>query len=156
MLGVDLQSDNYPIQSRPAQRLSGEAASHSLPRSAKESTTRLSNQQPQLATSDYRPTVSQPLAGRVVLQMDQTTPTHQELLRHFRERLEDSNLDRDLGLRTRGHRQKAIAIGGQSLQNATDLQRHSFRENPHFTGSFFSGPSNHFRRPLQSTDSVQL
>jgi hypothetical protein len=140
----------------PRKGLPREAASHSLLRCTKESTTRLSNQQLHFATTDYRPTVSQPLAGRVVLQMDQTTPSHQELLRHFRERLEDSNLDCDLGLCTRGHRQKGIATAGQSLQNVTDLQRHSFRENPHFTSSFFSRRSNHFRRSLQTTDSVQL
>ena len=99
---------------------------------------------------------SQPLAGGVVLQVDQTTSAHQEFLRHFRERLADSNLDRDLDLCACGHRQKGIAPGGQSLQNATDLQRHSFRENPHFTGPFFSRRSNRLRRSLQTTDSVQL
>ena len=77
-------------------------------------------------------TVSQPLAGRVVLQMDQTTPAHQELLRHFRERFADSNLDRHLDLCARGHRQKGTAPGGQSLQNATDLQRHYFSRKPPF------------------------
>ena len=68
----------------------------------------------------------------------------------------DSNLDCDLGLCARGHREKGIAPGGQSLQNVTDLQRHSFRENPHFTGPFFSRRSNRLRRSLQTTDSVQL
>src|SRR5229473_7332223 len=154
--GSHLRSDYYARQSRTPQRLSRKAAPHSLFRRAIESTTRLPDQQLQLATTDHRPIISQPLAGRVVLQMDQATPTHQEFLRHFRERLEDSNLDRDLGLCTRGHRQKGIALGGQSLQNVTDLQRHSFRENPHFTSSFFSRRSDHFRRSLQTTDSVQL
>lgn len=32
-------------------------------------------------------------------------------------------------LTCRDNRQKAIATGGQSLQNATDLQRYSFLEN---------------------------
>src|SRR5450759_2087109 len=154
--GGDLRSDHYARQSRPPQRLSREAASHSLLRFAKESTTRLSDQQLQLATTDYRPTVSQPLASRVVLQMDQTTSAHQEVLRHLRECLEDSHLDCELGLCARGDRQKATQSRRQSLQNATDLQRHSFRENLDFTGSFFSGRSNHLRRSLQTTDSVQL
>src|SRR5438876_769661 len=154
--GGDLRSDCYARQSCPPPRLSREAASHSLCRCANESTTRLSNQQLQLVTSDYRPTVSQPLAGRVVLQMDQATPAHQKFLRHFRERLAHSNLDCHLGLCARGHSQKGIAPGGQSLQNVTDLQRHSFRENPHFTGSFFSRRSNQLRRSMQTTDSVQL
>src|SRR6185436_10170385 len=118
--------------------------------------TGLSYKQLQLATPDYRPTVSQPLAGGVVLQMDQATSAHQEFLRHFRERLADSNLDCDLGLCARGHSEKGTALEGQSLQNATDLQRHSFRENPHFTGSFFSRRSTRLRRSLQPVDSVQL
>ncbi len=121
-----------------------------------QSTTRLSDEQLQLATTDYRPTLSQPLAGRVVLQMDQATPAHQEFLRHFRERLADSNLDRDLGLCARGHSEKGIASRRQSLPNVTDLQCHSLRENPHFTGPFFSRRSNRLRRSLQTTDSVPL
>src|SRR6266404_991641 len=152
----DLRSAGYARQSCPAPGLSREVASHSLLRCPNESTTRLSNQQLQLATTDYCPTVSQPLAGRVVLQMDQATPAHQEFLRHFRERLADSNLDSDLGLCARGHSEKGIASGRQSLQNVTDLQRHSFRENPHFTGPFFSRRSTRLRRSLQTTDSVPL
>src|SRR5436309_1156877 len=101
--GGDLRSDHYARQSRSPQRLSREAASHSLLRFANQSTTRLSDQQLQLATTDYRATVSQPLAGRVVLQVDQTTLAHQELLRHFRECSEDSNLDCHLDLRPRRH-----------------------------------------------------
>src|SRR6266542_4675189 len=152
----DLRSDCYARQSCSPQRLSREAPSHSLSRCANRSTTRLSDQQLQPATTNYRPTVSQPLAGRVVLQMDQTTPTHQEVLRHFQECPEDSNLDCHLGLRARGDRQKATQSRRQSLQNVTDLQRHSFRENPDLTGSFFNGRPNYIRPPLQTTDSVQL
>src|ERR1700674_5021765 len=152
----DLRSDRYARQSRTTPRLSRKAPSHSLLRWAEQSTTRVSNQQLLFAATDYRATVSQSLAGRVVLQMDQATPAHQEFLRHFRERFANSNLDCDLGLCASRHRQKGIAPGGQSLQNVTDLQRHSFRENPHFTGSFFSGRSNQLRPSLQTTDSVQL
>src|SRR5882672_10666399 len=154
--GSDLRSDSDARQSCPSPRLSREAPAHSLSRCANRSTTRLSHQQLQLATTDYRRTVSQPLASRTVFQMDQTTPTHQEFLRHFRERLAYSNLDRDLGLCARGYRQKGIAPAGQSLQNVTDLQRHSFRENPHFTGSFFSRRPNRLGPSVQTTDSIQL
>src|SRR5260221_408715 len=62
----DLRSDHHARQSCPSQRLSREAAPHSLLRCASEPTTRLSDQQLQLATTDYSPTISQPLAGRVV------------------------------------------------------------------------------------------
>lgn len=152
----DLRSDRYAGQSRAPQRLSREVAPHSLRRCAKAKTTRVSNQQLQPATTDYRPAVSQPLAGRVVLQMDQTTPTHKEVLRHLPKRFEDANLDCDLGLRARGDSQKRTATGGQSLQNATDLQCLHFRENPHFTGAFYQRRSKFFGPCLQTTDSIQL
>jgi hypothetical protein len=154
--GRDLRSDSDARQSCPSPRLSREATSHSLLRCPKAKTTGLSHQQLQLATPDYCRAVSQPLASRIVFQMDQTTPAHQEFLRHFRERLAYSNLDRDLGLCARGYRQKGIAPAGQSLQNVTDLQRHTFRENPHFTGSFFNRRSNRLGPFAQTTDSIQL
>ena len=59
-------------------------------------------------TSDSRATLSQSLASGIALQMDQATPAYQKVLRHFRERTEDSNLDRHLGLRARGDCQKII------------------------------------------------
>ena len=154
--GSDLRSDSDARQFCSPARLSREAPSHSLPRCANRSTTRLSHQQLQLATTDYRRTISQPLASGVILQVDQTTSAHQEFLRHFRERFADSNLDRDLRLCARGHRQKGVAPREQSLQNVTDLQRHAFRENPHFTSSFAGRRPNRLGPSLQTTDSVQL
>ena len=47
------------------------------------------------------------IRGRIVFQMDQAASSYQSLLRHFGERRQDTNLDRGLGLRSRGHRQKA-------------------------------------------------
>src|SRR6185503_19651636 len=121
-----------------------------------EATTRLSDQQLQLATTDDRATVSQPLASRVVLQMDQTTPAHQKVLRHFNECLEDSNLDCHLGLRPRSHCQKGVAPRWQSLHNSPDLECHIIRENADFTGSFINRMrigTNYF---LQTTDPIRL
>src|SRR5215212_23090 len=154
--GSNLRSDSDARQSCSSSRLSREAPSHSVPRCTNRATTRLSHQQLQLAPTDYCRTVSQSLASRVVLQVDQTASAHQELLRHFRERLAESDLDRHLGLCARSHRQKGIAPGMQSLQNVTDLQCHPFRENPHFTSSFSSRRPNRLGPYLQTTDSVQL
>ena len=47
--------------------------------------------------ADHRPHLQVALADRVVLQVDQAAPADQEVLRHQRERREDSNLDRRLG-----------------------------------------------------------
>ena len=74
------------------------------------------------------------LADRVVLQVDQAAPADQEVLRRQRERREDSNLDRRLGLRTGRDRAQEVGPGGESLPNPTDSQRYPFRENAHFTG----------------------
>ena len=60
-----------------------------------------------LARIEHRRSLSLPLAGRAVLQMDQAAPADQGLLRNFRKRREDANLDRHLGLRPRRHRQEA-------------------------------------------------
>ena len=48
-----------------------------------------------------------PVAGRVVFQMGQAVSSDQGLLRDLGERSQDPNLDRNLGLRARRHRQKA-------------------------------------------------
>ena len=59
-----------------------------------------------------------------ILQVDQAAPPDQEILWKFRERGEDANLDCDLNLRTRCHRQETAEPGEQSLHNSTDSERH--------------------------------
>src|SRR5258707_1236109 len=154
--GGYLRSDRYTRQPRAPQRLSREAASHSLLRCGKESTARLSDQQLHLAATDDRPTLSQPLAGRDVLQIDQTTTAHQKVLRHFPECSEGSNLDCHLHLRPRRHRQKGVAHRGQPLHYSTDLEHHVIRENPDFTGSFINTTRNATNYFWQTTDPVRL
>ena len=84
--------------------------------------------------ADHRPYLQVALADRVVLQVDQAAPADQEVLRRQRERREDSNLDRRLGLRAGRDRAQETGPGGESLPNPTDSQRYRFRENAHFTG----------------------
>ncbi len=69
--------------------------------------------------SDHRPDLQVALAGRIVLQVDQAAPEDQEVLRHFRERREDADLDRRLGL-VLGDRAQEVGPGGESLPNPTD------------------------------------
>jgi hypothetical protein len=71
--------------------------------------------------------LSMPLASRIILQMDQAASSDQSLFRYFRERRQNSNLDRGVGLRACRHRQKAPQPVGQSLRNATDLEPHDVR-----------------------------
>jgi hypothetical protein len=51
------------------------------------------------------------MAGGTVFKVDKTAPTDQPVLRNFRERGEDVNLDRGIGLRVGGHRQEAVEVG---------------------------------------------
>ncbi len=78
---------------------------------------------------DHCPAVQVPLAGRAVLQVDQTASADQGLLRDFRECRQDPDLDRHRGLRVGRHREEATQAGGQSLFDPPDSQRLALREN---------------------------
>src|SRR3546814_4093730 len=65
-----------------------------------------------------------------LLQMDQATPAHQGVLRHFGQCGEDAGLDRRLGLRVDRHRAQALRLPGQLVRMATDSERHAVRANP--------------------------
>ena len=78
--------------------------------------------------------LQEPLAGGVVLQMDQAAPSHQGFLRHFRERGQDPSLDCGLGLRAGGDRPQTPGTGGQSLHDSSGIRLDAFRENAHKTG----------------------
>jgi len=82
------------------------------------------------ARLDPRRTLSGTLAGGMVLPLDQTAPTHQGLLRHLRERSEDSSLGRPLGLRPSGNCQKATGARPQSVQNSPNSPWRYFRKTP--------------------------
>ena len=51
------------------------------------------------------------MTGGTLLQVAQTTSADQVVLRNFRERGENANLDRGIGLRAGGHRQEAVEAG---------------------------------------------
>ena len=102
---------------------------------------KFSDQQLHAAGADHRPNLQTALAGGTVLQMDQAAPADQGLLRHQRERGEDPNLDRGVGVRAGGDRAQTAGTGGQPVPDSTDSQPHAFRENAHFMR-----PSGHRRR----------
>ena len=88
--------------------------------------------------------------------MDQAESLHQEVLRHFIECAQDSNLDRHFGLRARRHCQKTTGPGSHSLQNFKDPERHNFRESAHFRRPFFIKQHDRRTRSFQTTDSIRL
>jgi hypothetical protein len=72
------------------------ASPHPLLRPANQQDSSLPDQQLYLTTFNHRPTVSLPLAGGIVFQVDQATPSYQGLLRCQRQCRENTNLDRHL------------------------------------------------------------
>ena len=90
------------------------------------------DQQLHPASADHRPDLQATLAGGTVLQMDQTASADQSLLRYQRERGEDANLDRSVGLRAGGDRAQTPGAGGQLVPDSTNSQPYAFRENTHF------------------------
>ncbi len=90
---------------------------------------RVSDQQLQLTCVNNHRTLSVSLAGGAVLQMDKTTPTHQDFFWHHRERCQDTGLDSCLSLCTCSHHKKTTRYQGQSLLNSTDFKSDYFRNN---------------------------
>jgi hypothetical protein len=94
------------------------------------------DQQFRSAGFDDSSTVSQPMAGRAVFQMDQAESQDQNLLRHIRKRRQNSNLDSDLGICPRCHHEKTAPPSRESLHNFTDFERHGFRKNVNFSVNY--------------------
>ena len=79
-------------------------ATGSLQRPGNQKVTGLPHQPDALAGSNHLRALQKPLAGRVVLQMDQTASSDQAVLRHFGKCGQDTNLDRGVSLCVGGHR----------------------------------------------------
>ena len=103
------------------------ASANQVLRSGDASITRLSHQQFSSALADHCTTLQVSLANRTVLQMDQTASTHQNILRHLRERCAHAKMD--LCLRLGGYSQETIQARTSSLHNHTDSERFPVREN---------------------------
>jgi Domain of unknown function (DUF4372)/Transposase DDE domain len=91
-----------------------------------------------------------------LFQMDQAAPADQGLLRHQRERGENANLDRGVGLCAGGDRAQTAGAGGQSVPDSTDSQPHALRENADFMRPADHRPGRHFHPKRQSTDFVRV
>jgi hypothetical protein len=91
-----------------------------------------------------------------VEQVVQAAPADQGFLRRQRERSEDPNLDRRLGLRAGGHRPQAPGSGGEPLPNSTDFEPDAFRENAYFSGTPSVGLPRRIDRSWQPIDSIRL
>ena len=88
-----------------------------------------SNPQLRLTSSDHHSALSLSLTGWAVLQMDKTTCSDQAVLRHHRERSQDTNMDSHHDLRFGRHRQKPPQYQWFALYDPTDFKPDSFWEN---------------------------
>src|SRR4029077_7306667 len=127
-----LRSNRDTLRFLRSKRLSRKAASHPLFRSANQQSSGFSNQQFYLTGFNHRPIVSMPMAGGIVLQMDQATLSYQGLLWHQRE----TDLDCHLDLRVGGDRQKALESRSQLVLDSTDSERDDHGENSAHTSTF--------------------
>ena len=103
-------------------RLPATASSHQIPRCPDRQDFQLPDQQLRQTGTNRCRSVSLPLAGRAFLQMDQTAPAHQILLRRLRECRQKPDLDSHLGLRARGNYQKTPRYQSRSLHNSTGFE----------------------------------
>ena len=86
--------------------------------------------------------------------MGQVTSPRQAFLRSLAQRREDANLDRDLRVSAKRHRQKAPEARILDLHIATDLVSHAFRENACKRSAFLlelQYRSRASRQPIEST-----
>jgi hypothetical protein len=79
--------------------------------------------------------------------------TVSNILWYHRERGQNSNLDRCLGLRANRHRQKTTQPTGHSLRTATDSESNSIRENPAYSATY---PNRHQSRTISSSKPIEF
>jgi len=147
-----VRSNNNAYRILFTQGLSQQAATHQILRLQNRENPGLSDQQLLPASIDHLTTVSLPLAGGTLLQMDQAKPAHQKFLWHFGERCQNSNLDRHISLYTGSHTQEATQYTGKSLHNYANPKRLGFRKNIAITNTYgnnYATGNLGFRKPVE-------
>ena len=86
-----------------------ELETHSIKGCRERQDANISDQQLCLTPADDRSTLQEPLASRIILQMDQTVPENQEVPGQQRERRQDADLMRRVDLRADYYRQKGAS-----------------------------------------------
>jgi len=123
---IDMRSDYYSDGCKFQEGLSSDITAHQISRQKNRQNFQFSNQQLFDPRTDRSRSLSVSMASRTIFQMDQTTPENQVLLWYFRERREESDLDRYLGLRAHSHHKKAAQTQKRPLHNITDFKPESF------------------------------
>jgi len=116
--------------------LSCRSSSNRLLRCQDEQKVHISNKQLYSAGFDNCSTLQVPLADRNIFQMDQAIPANQDVLRNFRERREDSNLDSHQHLRFGRNRQERTQNRTEFGRNLANSQHCAFRESLYYTSTY--------------------
>lgn len=109
--------------------LSRQTPANQISRCRDRQDTYISDKQFHAASAHNFPALQAPMAGRTLLQMDQTKPAHQKFLWHIRKCGENTNLDCCICLRSCCHHQKTPQHTDQPLYNVTNFECHYIRQN---------------------------
>jgi hypothetical protein len=115
---------------------SGKTPTHPLLRFKEQQNVCVSDQQLCPAGHHDCRSLSLPLAGGVVFQVDQTTSQDQGFLWNHRKCRQDPDLDRHLGLCSRGYCEEDLEFGPKSLHNSTGSGCDPFRKGTHLSSTF--------------------
>ena len=85
---------------------------------------------------DYRKALQVSLADRVVLQVDQTAPANQSILRHFAKRCQDSGMDCCQHLPGRRDHEERTRIKAEFVRNPANSQHYTFSERAYNTSTY--------------------
>ena len=152
--GLHLRPDHCSQRLLCRQALPRLPASHPLSRSRDRQEPGVPDQPVCVAGADHLRPVPVPMAGGAVLQVDQAAPAHQTLLRRFRERCADANLDRHQRLRAGGDHQEETSSERVPAYAATDLVADALRETAAETSGCGRRANRNQPRILPATESL--
>jgi len=151
-----MRSDCCPQWSLCEKGLPGKTPTHPLLRFKEQQNICIPDQQLRSAGHHDCRSLSLPLAGGAVFQMDQTASQDQSLFWNYRACSQNSDMDFYLGLRSRGHREEGLEFGPKSLHNSTDFEFDAFRKGTHLSNTF-KCQLHKTRRPYQQpVESIRL
>jgi len=102
----EVRPNNFTNRFLFLQGVSRKTQTHQISRCGNQQNAGFSDKQFFITGIDHYPVIQKPLEGGTILQMDQTTPSNQIVLRHHRECRQNSGLDRGFSLRARSYYQK--------------------------------------------------
>ena len=123
---ADLRPDHCLDQHQSQQGIPATPTLYQVPRCRAQQRLALPDQQLRTACADHRTALPLPLAGRTIFQVDQTASSDQAVLRHLRERGQNTNMDRHFDLRPSRHREETPQNRVFALHNITDTEPDTF------------------------------